>query len=247
MRENQRRSLRNGAKFLILAAATAFSVSLLMKNRLPDNSLIIESCGKEPAQTDANLPGPFDVARKGVTYTVTPVFNYDLWGMIVSDHSASSFLDISHKRWNDYLNTKDICVVWGKNVESGVYKNMKFHNRDFTCFYYYPDQETGRLFDENCLSNNHLLPADSIVGGKIQSARKGDQIHLKGWLVSYGIKDTPFRRMTSTTRSDRGNGACETIFVTDFEIARKANGDWQMMNRISLGLMVVCLAALFLL
>ena len=41
--------------------------------------------------------------------------------MIVSYHHSASFIDISHKQWNDYLNTKDICVIWGRNVETGVY------------------------------------------------------------------------------------------------------------------------------
>ncbi len=74
--------------------------------------------------------------------------------------------------------------------------------------------------------------------------RKGDQVHLKGWLVSYGIKDTPYRRVSSTTRTDRGNGACETIFVTDFEVLKKANEEWHVLFKLSLGLMVLSAAAL---
>jgi len=242
---NRISAFKKPAKFVLIAAGLAFVVSFFMKDRLPGRSAILEPLLLEPVQTGTELPGPFDVTRKSVTYTVTPFFNYELWGMVVSYHHADSFVDISHEAWNDHINVKDVCVLWGKNLETAVYTRMKFRNRDFTCFYTYPDQETGRIFTENCLSNNHLLPADSIVAGTIMRAKKGDQVHLKGWLVSYGIKDSPYKRMTSTTRRDRGNGACETVFVNEFEILREANPGWRQLYKISLGLIVLC--AVFLL
>jgi hypothetical protein len=244
MINDQLRALKRPAKFVLAASAAAFVISFFMKDRLPGRAAILEPLLQEPVQTSDDLPGPFEAVRKGVTYTVTPLFNYELWGMVVSYHHANSFIDVSHEAWNDYINVKDVCVLWGKNLESAVYTRMKFRNRDFTCFYTYPDEETGRVFSENCLSNNHLLPADSIVAAAIMRARKGDQVRFKGWLVSYGIKDSPYRRMSSTTRRDRGNGACETVFVNEFEILRAANPEWRALHKLSLVLMVLSAAAL---
>lgn len=241
---NALREFRRGAKFVLAAAAAAFVLSLFMKDRLPGRSEVLPVLLQDPVQAKAGLPDPFDVTRKGVAYTVTPLFSYELWGMVVSYHHANSFADISHEAWNDYLNVKDICVLWGKNLETAVYSRMTFKNRDFTCFYRYPDEETGLIFSEDCLSNNHLLPADTIVAGTIMSARKGDQIHLKGWLVNYGIQDSPEKRLTSTTRKDRGNGACETVFVEEFEILRQANPGWRTLHKLSLVLMALGAAAL---
>jgi hypothetical protein len=51
----------------------------------------------------------------------------------------------------------------------------------------------------------------------------GDHIRLKGMLVTYSNPANGFFRGTSTTRNDTGNGACETIFITDFELVKKAN------------------------
>ncbi len=238
------KAFRQPAKILLLIAAGLFAVSFFLKDRLPRRALILESLSQDPVQTTVELPGTFDVARKGITYTVTPIFSYELWGMIVSYHHADSFMDISHKRWNDFLNAKDICVIWGKNVASDAYRRMKFRNRDFTCFYSYPDETARTMFTEDCLSNNHILPADSLVARRVMSARRGDQIHLKGWLVSYGQKGSPYMRMTSTTRTDRGNGACETVFVTDFTVLREANVCWRLINKASLVLFV--LSAIFL-
>jgi hypothetical protein len=121
---------------------------------------------------------------------------------------------------------------------------MTFRNRDFTCFYRYPDRETGELFTENCLSNNHLLPADPFVAAAVQKARKGDQVRFKGWLVSYGQKDAPYSRGSSTVRNDRGNGACEVVYVTEFEILRETNAAWRTLYKLSLTLVALSLAAL---
>lgn len=236
--------LRKLAKVILPLAAAVFVVSFFMRNRLPDKSLVLDALLQDPVQTEESVPEPFEVTRKNVTYTVTPLFGYELWGMIVSYHHSASFVDISHKQWNDFLNTKDICVIWGSNAASGVYSRMTFRNRDFTCFYRYPDRETGELFTEDRLSNNHLLPADPLVADAVLKARKGDQVRFKGWLVSYGVKGTPYARRSSTVRNDRGNGACEVVYVTEFEVLREANAAWRTLHKLSAALAVLSLAAL---
>jgi hypothetical protein len=242
--ESRAPGLRQPARFVLPAALLALAASFVFRYRLPDKSLILEPLLQNPVQTSDGVPEPFDVTRKGITYTVTPLFSYELWGMIVSYHDSASIVDISHRQWKDFINTKDLCVIWGRNVESGVYKRMTFRNRDFTCFYRYPDRETGRLFTENALSNNHILPADPLVADSVLKARKGDQVHFKGWLVSYGIKGTPYARRSSTVRTDRGNGACEVVYVTEFEILREANAAWRTLFKVSLGLIGLSIAAL---
>jgi len=57
----------------------------------------------------------------------------------------------------------------------------------------------------------------------MMQAEPGDHIRLKGMLVEYRNPGNGFRRGTSVTRTDKGNGACETIYVNAFEIIRKAN------------------------
>jgi hypothetical protein len=236
--------LRTLARFVLPAAAIALVASFVLRYRLPDKSLILEPLLQNPVQTETGVPEPFDVTRRGVTYTVTPLYSYELWGLIVSYHHSASFIDTSHRQWQDFINTKDLCVLWGRNVETGVYKRMSFKNRDFTCFYRYPDEETRRLFTENALSNNHILPADPLVADAVMKARTGDQVRFKGWLVSYGIKGAPYARRSSTARTDRGNGACEVVYVTEFEVLREANAAWRALFKVSLALVGLSLAAL---
>jgi hypothetical protein len=236
--------LRWAARVVLPAAVAVLVASLFLRNRLPDKALILDPLLQQPVQIEEGVPEPFEETRKGVTYTIKPLFSYELWGLVVSYHDSASFVDISHKPWNDHINTKDICIIWGKNVATGVYKRMTFRNRDFTCFYRYPDRETGELFSENALSNNHLLPADPAVAAAVNRARTGDQVRFKGWLVSYGVKGAPYARGSSTVRNDRGNGACEVVFVTEFEILRQANAVWRSLHGLALVLGGLALAVL---
>lgn len=50
---------------------------------------------------------------------------------------------------------------------------------------------------------------------------------MKGCLAEYSIKDGAFERGTSATRNDNGNGARETVFLTDFEVIKRANPLWR--------------------
>lgn len=236
-------ALRRGTKVLLAASAAAFVLSLFMQDRLPPAGRVLPELLAEPVQAAVDAAEPFESERKGITYVITPLFSYELAGLVVSTHDADSFVDISHEAWRDYINIKDLCVIWGRNVETGVYARMRFRNRDFTCFYTYPDEETGALFSEDCLSNNHLLPADDVVAAAVKRARKGDQVSFKGWLVSYGIKGSPYKRVSSTTRKDRGNGACETVFVKEFRILKTANPGWRTLRRVALWVFVLAAVA----
>jgi hypothetical protein len=73
------------------------------------------------------------------------------------------------------------------------------------------------------LSNNHVLIDDESIKLELMKSEPGDHIRLKGMLAEYSNAGSGFFRSTSTTRDDSGDGACETIFLTDFGIVKKAN------------------------
>jgi len=207
-----------------------FAISLLLciylyfyKDQFPAASFYdLQQLG-DPVQ-EVTEHESFSTQANGQKYIITPRYDYQLNGVIVSYHNADDFSDITHhRRWKDFLNLRDLCVVWGSNVETGVYRDMDFHNGTWTCWYSWPNSEVGSRFDETQLSNNHVLIDDDNIKRKLMQAEPGDHIRLKGMLVSYGNPDNGFFRGTSTTRTDTGNGACETIYITDFELVKKAN------------------------
>jgi hypothetical protein len=218
----------------LLLCLLLWALALAFDDRLPANTDILPPLFAEPRQWSENLPAPFSVRVKKSIYVVKPLYHYELAGLVVSQHRSDSFLDIHHRRWRDFLNIKDLCVVWGHNIRSGVYLRMKFWNRDFTCLCRFPDGETGALFSERHLSNNHLLSADKAMRRRILRARPGDQVHFGGYLVQYSQPANQFFRGSSTVRDDTGNGACETVYVTEFQILQRANPFWRAAKPLAL-------------
>jgi hypothetical protein len=239
-------SQRELVKVVLLGGLAALFLAIVFKDRWPKREEFRPEVFQEPVQDDVGVPAPFDVAQRGYTYTVRPVFGYEIWGMVASSHYAGSFLDIAHETWKDYLNIKDLCLLWGKNLETEAFRRVKFWNRDFTCFYSWSDPASGRDFSPSHISNNHLITADRAIRTYIKGVRRGDQVHIRGWLAAYGHKGSGVGRGTSTTRNDTGNGACETVYVTQFEIMRRANAGWRAVLPTSLAVIGGCLLLLFL-
>ena len=202
---------------LILAGIIAY------KDRMPEPSYYDFEALREPLQ-EPTAEAIFTTEVNGQNYTITPKFSYQLDGVVVSLHDADQLNDIWHHRhWKDFLNLRDLCVIWGENVQTGVYHRIKFHNDTWTCWASWPDSETGNVFKMNALSNNHLLADKDQVKGALMDAEPGDHIRLRGLLAEYANPGNGFHRGTSTIREDTGNGACETIYVNEFTIINKAN------------------------
>jgi hypothetical protein len=228
------RTQREVVKVALLAGLLLLLLSIVFRNRWPTERELLQEAYQEPVQQTGELPSPFDVSQRGFTYTVYPQFEYELWGMVVSSHYAGSFLDYAHEMWKDYLNIKDLCVIWGKNLETGAFRKIKFWSRDFTCYYSWSSPETGGLFSQSQISNNHLITEDALLRRLIKSVKRGDQVRLKGWLAKYGHKGSQVVRGTSTARSDTGGQACETVYVTEFEVLKRANPGWRAVLPFSL-------------
>ncbi len=210
-------------KWLFLLSVLTMAASYFYKDKIPDPGFYDLEQLLSPRQMPTAEPA-FITQVNDQEYTITPRFNYELDGVIVSYHNADTFSDIwHHKRWKDFINLRDLCVIWGRNVATGVYQRMKFSNDSWTCWASWPDQETGSQFKMNALSNNHLLTDDNALKSALMSAEPGDHIRLKGVLAEYANKANGFQRGTSTVREDTGNGACETVYLTGFEIIKKAN------------------------
>jgi hypothetical protein len=238
---------RQALRLVFLLLLLLWALALYFDDRLPPREAILPPLLQEPVQEGGNLPAPFQVVVKETAYVVTPLFRYELSGLVVSQHRSDSLLDVSHRRWRDFLNIKDLCLVWGRNIESGVYRQIRFWNRDFTCLCRFPDEDVARRFSGRQLSNNHLLCADRQLRRRILGVRPGDQVRLKGYLASYAQPANQFSRGTSTVRDDEGDGACETVYVTEFQVLKRANPGWRLLKPLALLGAAAALAALLLL
>lgn len=230
--------------YLLLAALLLTLVGFRYRNQLPSDVKLSGPVAEEPRQTPVQAK-PFQVSLEGVDYLVEPSHSYEINGLVVSfnHHDGNSSL---HRLWNDHLNMLDVCVVWSDTADSGVLDRLKFWNGEFTCNMKTNDAEAWAAFNMEQLSNNHLLSGDETIRSAVRNLRVGDQIRIKGWLASYSANGGP-KRGTSTIRTDTGNGACETIYVRDYQLLEQSEGPWRGRMKLGLLLMLISTVVHFLL
>jgi len=209
---------------LIAVSFVWMLVSFWNRNDLPKDIDFVPEIANEPAQTPTR-ERPFEVVFNDVRYLIEPEYEYDLTGMIVSyrHHDNNSRM---HRLANDHLNMLDVCVVWGDNTAGAELHKIDFWNGIFTCNVFTRDMQAWESFDMNQLSNNHLISDDETIRDRVRDIQIGDQIRVRGYLASY--TSPAGKRGTSTTRTDGGDGACETLFVERFDIVRHATSYWRI-------------------
>ncbi|MBN8550600.1 MAG: hypothetical protein J0M12_14890 [Deltaproteobacteria bacterium] len=185
---------------------------------------------------------PFPFEYGGHHYQIQPVAAYDISGLVVSRNNISSVFDAYHTK--DSVDFRDICLVWGSNVGSGVFRKFKFWSMPWSCHYQTEDRAALDSFNESQISNNHLLSADPAIREKISKMEIGDQVRLQGFLINYWPQEaSELARRTSTTRDDRGNGACEVLWVEHAEFLRRGGTNWHLLETVG-GWLLVTAAAL---
>ena len=211
--------LKRIVSIFFVISLIVFGVSFFLRDSLSGDTQIVNAVLVEPVQTETSAE-KIVYEKDGYRAEITPLFDYELAGLIVTQHNADEWLDYFHK--NDPFNTKDLCVVWGDNAASGVYQEGKYKSGDFTCFWKFDSQADWKQFNQTKISNNHLIPANDHIADLIKQTNIGDQISFKGYLSSYSITTddgaTIGERGTSTTREDTGNNSCEVVYVTDFTV-----------------------------
>jgi len=226
----------------MIASALTLVVAFWNRNDLPGAIPFDPRLKEEPRQREIH-ERPLSVPYAGVEYRVEPLYDYELYGLVVSfrQHDGES----SMHRWsNDHLNVADVCVVWSDTAFSPTLGDLDFWNGIFTCNVQTRDSVAWANFRMNQLSNNHLISANPFVRDKVAEVRIGDQIRIKGSLARYGAAGGSLRG-TSTTREDSGDGACETILVEEFDIVVPGFSSWRAAMYLALAVLVATLAVHF--
>jgi hypothetical protein len=217
-------------KLLAVASLALLLTSCWKAESLPPPTVLRPELLQEPEQV-AVRERAFQTQVGEVEYTVQPLYRYELTGLVVSRHDSTTWWDSAHAEWNDALNAVDLCVVWGANVAGGAYLPLSYSSGQWTCNVKTDSDAAWQAFDPAALSNNHLLTDQPELAALMRKVRIGDQIRLRGYLAEYSHSvGGGFQRGTSTTRSDTGNGACETVFVENFEILDAGGKPWRALR-----------------
>ena len=108
---------------LFLAAVAITTIAWFQKGRLVEPAEIHEALLQTPVQRPQ--PGEvFEFRYKKKVCRVEPVASYELWGLVVSHNNIDSVADIYHDSTS--VDTKDLCVIWGENLERSDYQKVQF-------------------------------------------------------------------------------------------------------------------------
>lgn len=206
---------------LWLASLLAAGAAWTQKGKLPPAKDIRRESWRVPLQKETDAQ-PFSFSYLGRPFDVRPLAAYEFWGILVSHNDISSFADIYHDE--KAVDTKDVCVAWGEAAANPEISKVKFKSGPFTCYFSYPGDV---VFQQQHVSNTHFVTDDPLVRATIAGLKVGDQIHARGWLVSYRPADEPNNwRTSSMTRADTGPGACEVMFVKELQVPAPGTPGW---------------------
>nr|WP_254797394.1 hypothetical protein [Pseudomonas aromaticivorans] len=111
----------------------------------------------------------------------------------------------------------DLALGWGPMADPGISRQIEI--RQSNRWYYWRADELPipRREIERHSTNMHMIPASAAVAAMLDSLQKGARIRLSGQLVRVD-GDDGFRWVSSLSREDTGNGACELVWVEQLAV-----------------------------
>lgn len=111
----------------------------------------------------------------------------------------------------------DVALGWGKMSDLTFIQKIDFLQNNRFLYWHVNEFPLPRKELEASVSNMHLIPADEEVTQQLKTIKKGQVVSLSGYLVDVKAPDN-FIWVSSRSRDDSGDGACEIIFVKAVKI-----------------------------
>lgn len=188
-----------------LIATVVLGVFLWWSNRSIDQPAGVLAA-QQPVQTNLEKEEVFVYKD----YTMTKLAHFEVTARVLS----------KERYWlgrSAALVPYDLALGWGRMSDSGVLEQISISQSGR--FYHWMTSQFPIPREEisSCSANMHLIPSSRTIRKQLGKVRKGHVVHFSGYLVSAAGRDG-WRWNTSMTRSDTGNGACELVWVDEFEI-----------------------------
>lgn len=236
-KKSERSFFKKARLIIVVLLLTLVGVTYFTKNDYRNVSSFVPETLNDPSQAPTNAT-EFNYEHKGYSYTVTPLFEYELSGMVVSRKDYEKVRRAEDRADNTLFPT-DLCMIWDENLKNGSYMSdsTTFSQNARWCTWQW--QEGAAVVNE-AAANSHLMFTDEKVKAKLRGIGPGDQIKITGKLVNVHNTDSDIPpqktvvRNTSTVRTDSGDQACEDIWVENIEILRKNVNFSEVIFRASL-------------
>lgn len=191
---------------------------------------VVFSCGPSPSGRDGSpidvlqppamerqKPAIVRVSKDGYDIMITQKAAYTVRGIVVSRENY-------HSGWNTLVSPSDVALCWGKLAENGTYKRLKWSQGN-RWYFWRAGEEFGynNDFIAGHSSNNHLIPATPNLAKAVKSLKEGDAVEISGHLVDVTAvrKSENYSWNSSVSMTDRGDGSCEIIYLTQVKVHGK--------------------------
>lgn len=172
---------------------------------------------RDPIQISYKSDEPIIREIKNGHFTITPVAEYKISGMVVGKETYSS-------NWVGEISPIDLTIVWGKLAEPEYDRYITYRQSNRWYFYQYkPGSPLGNSFVISHSANNHIIPANENIHAAVKTVEEKDKVVLEGFLVNIKgtYKGQPVTWNTSLSRKDTGNVSCELFYVFKVRIDTK--------------------------
>lgn len=196
---------RDTIKLALALVAIAVGVGAMLSNRPVEHAPGVLAAD-DPLQQDLMAAVP----REFLGHELQPRASFVVEARVLS---------AERYRWDAgaRLAPVDLALGWGPMSDSAMLARFKV--RQGARFYaLYPQDDAADVaLALRHSANMHLIPGDDAIRSKLESAREGHVVSLRGQLVDAARPDG-FTWRTSLRRDDTGAGACELFFVESASI-----------------------------
>ncbi|HYD34190.1 MAG TPA: hypothetical protein VEA39_06420 [Methylophilaceae bacterium] len=189
--------------FAALIAGALFPVLPASSATFSPDPIVLD----DPIQKNLNEPMT-PIEKNG--YLIVPLAEFQAQARVLSAKHYSKDREAA-------LVPVDLALGWKRMSDDNVLKNINI--RQDGRFYFWKTNAfpIPRAEIETQSTNMHLIPADDVIAESLKSVQPGEVVVFNGYLVEVQGKDN-WRWRSSLTRADTGDGACELVYVTSFEV-----------------------------
>jgi len=143
-------------------------------------------------------------------FTITPLANFEIQAKVLSreNYSAGKEAEIS---------PTDLALGWGRMSDKTVTEKLEIWQSGRWFRWKTKKLPIPRREIELHSANMHMLPQNEAVEEALKEVRRGDIVSIQGSLVKVESSDG-WRWVSSLSRSDTGNGACEVVFLKSIKV-----------------------------
>ncbi|NIQ38800.1 MAG: hypothetical protein GTN81_09440 [Proteobacteria bacterium] len=203
--QSRQRSLRSAVLLLIVLSSVLFGVHRWWRSRpVSHGSGMVAPSVPRQEMIEGGIP----FSHKD--YLITPLATFWVEARVLSTKRYRS------GRESD-LSPVDLALGWGPMSDEAVLEHIEIGQT--SRFYFWRTEHIPVPPELVAISsaNMHLIPARNDVARQVGRARRGSIVVMRGYLVQVDGRDG-WQWRSSLTRTDTGAGACEIVWVEDFQI-----------------------------